>query len=60
MDTKRQDFLSWYLNPIMANNYGQNVLGSTYNNVEFLFSAPKFKPGQFILPFGATNNINPV
>lgn len=60
MDTKQQDFLSWYLNPIMANNYGQNVLGSTYNNVEFLFSAPKFKRGQFILPFGATNNINPV
>jgi hypothetical protein len=60
MKTKRQDFLSWYLNPIMANNYGQNVLGSTYNNVEFLYSAPKFQRGQFTLPFGATTNINPV
>jgi hypothetical protein len=30
MDTKQQDFLSWYLNPIMANNYGQNGFQNTY------------------------------
>ena len=72
MEKKRQDFFSWYLNPIkannygrhlhpiMANNYGQNVLGSTYNNKEFLFSAPKSKRGQSISPFRATTSINPV
>lgn len=55
-----QDFISRMLNPLMMNNYGQNVLGSTYNSAEFVFGKPGPYKCQVIQPFAATCNINPV
>ena len=55
-----QDFLSKNLSPVLANGYGQNVLGSTYNSAQFVFAPPGPLKCQFTQPFGATTNINPV
>lgn len=41
------------------NNYGQNVLGSTYNSVEFVYRSPGPLKCQIKQPFAATCNINP-
>lgn len=54
-----QDFISRKLSPVLMNNYGQNVLGSTYNSVEFVFRKPGPFKCQLIQPFAATCNINP-
>jgi hypothetical protein len=54
-----QDSISANLSPILMGNYGQNVLGSTYNSIEFVF---KNDPGalkcQVKQPFSATVNQN--
>lgn len=61
-----EDFTDRYLSPVLMNNYGQNVLGSTYNSVEFVYQG--VIPGyenvgalkcQIKQPFSATCNINP-
>jgi hypothetical protein len=54
------DYLSIALNPVLSNNYGQNVLGSTYNSVEFIYGPPGPIKCQIKQPFAATCNINPV
>ena len=54
-----QDFISRQLSPVLMNNYGQNVLGSTYNSVEFVFRPPGPLKCQIKQPFAATCNINP-
>lgn len=53
-----QDFISRNLSPVLMNNYGQNVLGSTYNSLEFIFNKPGALKCQIKQPFGAVNNIN--
>ncbi len=54
-----QDYISKNLSPELMGNYGQNVLGSTYNSIEFVF---RNNPGplkcQVRQPFGATVNNN--
>ena len=55
-----QDFLSKNLSPVLANGYGQNVLGSTYNSAQFIYAPPGPLKCQFTQPFGATTNVNPV
>ena len=49
-----QDFISRMLSPVLMNNYGQNVLGSTYNSAEFVFRKPGPIKCQIIQPFAAT------
>ena len=53
-----QDYISRNLSPVLMNNYGQNVLGSSYNSIEFVFRKPGALKCQIKQPFGATCNIN--
>ena len=53
-----QDYISRNLSPVLMNNYGQNVLGSTYNSLEFIFRKPEALKCQVKQPFGAVCNIN--
>jgi hypothetical protein len=54
-----QDYISKNLSPVLMGNYGQNVLGSTYNSIEFVL---RNNPGplkcQVRQPFAATVNSN--
>ena len=59
-NTGGMDYLSYAFNPVLSNNYGQNVLGSTYNSVEFIYGPPGPIKCQIKQPFAATCNINPV
>lgn len=54
-----QDFISANLSPVLMGNYGQNVLGSTYNSIEFVLrNDPGALKCQVKQPFAATVNNN--
>lgn len=54
----QEDYISRNLSPVLMNNYGQNVLGSTYNSLEFIYRKPGPYKCQVKQPFGAVCNIN--
>lgn len=54
-----QDFISVNLSPVLMGNYGQNVLGSTYNSLQFVLQTnPGALKCQIKQPFAATVNSN--
>jgi len=53
-----QDYISSNLSPVLMNNYGQNVLGSTYNSLEFIYGEPGALKCQVKQPFNAVANMN--
>lgn len=53
-----QDFISANLSPVLMGNYGQNVLGSTYNSLEFVMGFPGALKCQIKQPYAATVNDN--